>query len=152
MPTDKLVTAETEIAAPAGVIFEFIADPARQPSWDGNDNLESADPGQRIYQLGESFVTLITSGDARENHIVEFEEGRRIAWCPGPVGGAPFGQLWRWELEPIDADHTLVRHSYDWSGLPPSEEARRQRAARTRPENLQASLTRLKALSETSSE
>ena len=31
--TERVVTAVREIAAPAATIFEFIADPARQPAW-----------------------------------------------------------------------------------------------------------------------
>jgi len=35
----RVVSASREIAAGPGRIFELIADPARQPRWDGNDNL-----------------------------------------------------------------------------------------------------------------
>lgn len=34
-----VVTCSREVAASAETIFELIADPARQPEWDGNDNL-----------------------------------------------------------------------------------------------------------------
>lgn len=148
MPHDKLVTTEVTIDAPAAAIFELIADPSQQPLWDGNDNLVSADPGQRVHASGEVFVMHINGSEVRENHVVEFEENRLIAWRPAAPSRAPFGQLWRWELTPIDAGHTLVRHSYDWSGLPASEKGRRARAARTTPENLEASLMRLKELAE----
>lgn len=36
---ERIVTAIRQIAAGADRIFELIADPARQPTWDGNDNL-----------------------------------------------------------------------------------------------------------------
>ena len=35
----RVVSASREIAAGPERIFELIADPARQPGWDGNDNL-----------------------------------------------------------------------------------------------------------------
>lgn len=41
-------------------------------------------------------------GNVRENNVVEFDEGRRIAWKPAELGQEPPGHLWRWELEPID--------------------------------------------------
>ena len=41
---DRVVSASRRIAAPAAAIFELIADPARQPEWDGNDNLAQAAP------------------------------------------------------------------------------------------------------------
>ena len=65
-------------------------------------------------------------GGTRENHVVEFEEGRRIAWKPAYPGEELLGHLWRWELEPgAEPGVTLVRHSYDWSGLPDTAEPKR---------------------------
>ena len=85
-PALKVVSVEVEIAAPAAEIFELIADPVRQPEWDGNDNLGTAASGQRPTSVGGSFITTLTKGVDRENHIVEFEEGRLIAWKPSEVG------------------------------------------------------------------
>ena len=72
----KVASATLEIAAPADRIFELIADPAEQPSWDGNDNLAEAATGQRVRGVGDVFLTTISQGGVRENHVVEFEEGR----------------------------------------------------------------------------
>ena len=96
-----MVSASREIAAGPGRIFELIADPAQQPRWDGNDNLADAPAGQRVRRAGEVFtMTLTHDGAIRENHVVEFEEGRRIAWRPAESGKRPApGHLWRWELE-----------------------------------------------------
>ena len=95
-----MVSASREIAAGPGRIFELIADPAQQPRWDGNDNLAGAPAGQRVRHTGEVFtMTLTHDGAIRENHVVEFEEGRRIAWRPAEPGKRPPGHLWRWELE-----------------------------------------------------
>lgn len=108
----QIVTAAREIAAPAARIFELIADPSRQPRWDGNENLSQASSGQRVHAVGDVFVMTLTSGNVRENQVVEFEEGRRIAWRPSEVGKPAPGHLWRWELEPIDAQRTRVTHTY----------------------------------------
>src|SRR5215813_8579310 len=113
--TPQVVSATREIAAGAGPIFELIADPAAQPRWDGNDNLASAPAGQRVRQAGDVFTMTLTRGEIRENHVVEFEEGRRIAWTPAEPGKVPPGHLWRWELEPVDASRTRVTHTYDWT-------------------------------------
>lgn len=137
----RTATASREIAAPAGAIFELIADPAQQPRWDGNDNLAQAEPGQRVRAVGDVFVMTNTSGKVRENHVVEFEEGRRIAWRPAEPGSEPPGHLWRWELEPVDDSHTRVTHTYDWTRL--TDEKRMPRARATTAEKLQASLDRL---------
>ena len=102
----RVVSASREIAAPAGRIFELIADPAQQPRWDGNDNLAGAPAGQRVRRVGAVFTMTTTKGAIRENHVVEFEEGHRIAWLPAEMGKRPPGHLWRWELEPAGASRT----------------------------------------------
>lgn len=128
-------------------IFGLIADPAVQPRWDGNGNLAEAAVGQRIRNVGEVFtMTLTGDGAVRENHVVEFDEGRRIAWRPAEPGKPPPGHLWRWELEPIDASRTRVTHVYDWSEL--TDEQRFARARATTEDKLRASLDRLAALAE----
>jgi hypothetical protein len=91
-------------------------------------------------------MTLTGDGAVRENHVVEFDEGRRIAWRPAEPGQPPPGHLWRWELEPIDSSRTRVTHIYDWSQL--TDEKRLGRARATTREKLQASLDRLAAAAE----
>lgn len=142
----RVVSAGREIAAGAADIFELIADPEQQPRWDGNDNLDAAPAGQRIRGTGDVFTMKTTKGRIRENHVVEFEEGRRVAWTPAEPGQAPPGHLWRWELEPVDAAHTRVTHTYDWSRL--TDEQRLPRARATTADNLRASIDRLAALVE----
>ncbi|MFL0238919.1 SRPBCC family protein [Mycobacterium sp. SMC-21] len=142
----RVVSASRDIAAPAARIFELIADPAQQPRWDGNDNLAEAAAGQRVRAVGDVFVMGLTVGAVRENHVVEFDEGRRIAWKPSEPGLPQPGHLWRWELEPIDDGHTRVTHTYDWTAL--TDEKRLNRARQTSADWLQASLARLAALAE----
>ncbi len=142
----QVVSAGREIAAPAAEIFELIADPAQQPSWDGNDNLSEAPSGQRVHAVGDVFVMTLTSGKVRENHVVEFVEGHRIAWRPSEPGQPSPGHLWRWVLEPIDSSRTLVTHTYDWTQL--RDESRLPRARATTADKLQASLDRLASLAE----
>jgi len=144
--TPRVVSASREIAAEPGPIFELIADPAAQPRWDGNDNLAAAPAGQRVRRAGDVFTMTLTRGAIRENHVVEFEEGRRIAWRPAEPGQRPPGHLWRWELEPAGASRTRVTCTYDWTQL--ADEKRLPRARATTAERLQASLDRLAALAE----
>jgi uncharacterized protein YndB with AHSA1/START domain len=142
----RVVSASTEIAAEAGQIFELIADPAQQPRWDGNDNLAAAPAGQRVRHAGDMFTMTLTGGAIRENHVVEFDEGRRIAWTPAEPGRRPPGHLWRWELESVGSSRTRVTCTYDWTRL--TDEKRLPRAKATTAERLRASLGRLTALVE----
>ena len=142
----KIVSASRTVAASASAVFELIANPVKQPEWDGNDNLVEAPDSQRITAAGQTFDMHTTMGNVRRNHVVEFEEGRRIAWQPSEVEGAPFGHLWRWELEPLAEGQTRVTHTYDWSQL--TDEKRFARARWTTSERLMASVDRLAAQAE----
>ena len=144
----RVISVSREVAAPAGRIFELIADPAAQPRWDGNDNLAVAPAGQRVRRAGDVFTMTLTGGDVRENHVVELAEGRRITWCPSEVGRPPPGHRWCWELAALGDDRTLVTCTYDWTRLAATETKRLARARSTTPGQLRASLDRLAALAE----
>jgi uncharacterized protein YndB with AHSA1/START domain len=137
----RVVSASLVVEAPADSIWELVVEPTHQPSWDGNENLASAEPGQRVRAVGDMFRTTLTGGAVRENHVVEFEEARLIAWRPAEPGARPPGHLWRWELEPREDGSTLVTHTYDWTRL--TDEGRFARARATGPDNLMSSLERL---------
>lgn len=108
----RVVRATREIDAEPGRVFELIADPAQQPRWNGNDNLSEAASGQRVHAVGDMFVMSLTNGKVRENHVVEFQEGRRIAWKPAEPGREPPGHCWvgaRTDRTVADAGHPRVR-------------------------------------------
>jgi hypothetical protein len=49
------------------------------------------------------------------NEVIEFEEGRRIAWQPRPAArlARSFGgRIWRYELDPVERG-TRVRETWD---------------------------------------
>ena len=145
-PVERVVSATRVMAASAARIFELIADPSRQPSWDGNDNLASSPAGQRVRQVGDVFTTTLTTGAVRENHVVEFIEGNKIAWQPAERGKQPPGHLWRWELNPVNPELTSVTHTYDWTAL--TDTTRLARARATTADMLRASLDRLALLAQ----
>ncbi|MGH3167095.1 MAG: SRPBCC family protein [Trebonia sp.] len=142
----RVVNGSREIGAAPERVFELIADPARQPQWDGNDNLATAAAGQRVRGAGYVFLMTLTNGGIRENHVVEFDEGRLIAWTPAEPGRRPPGHLWRWELEPAGGSRTRATCTYDWTRL--TDEKRLPRARSTTEERLLASLNRLATLAE----
>ncbi len=143
---ERVVSATRVITANAARIFELIADPALQPSWDGNNNLASSAPGQRVQRVGDVFKTTLTSGAVRENHVVEFIEGSKIAWRPAEPKRQPPGHLWRWELSPINATLTSVTHTYDWTAL--TDSTRLAKARSTTPDMLRESMDRLAMLAQ----
>ena len=114
------VSTERIIRAPAAAIFDVIADPARHADFDGSGsvrNLRFATPTR--LSKGAVFVMDMRRSlpYGMANTVVEFQEGRAIAWAPRFANGrAPrfFGRVWRYELEPVDGG-TLVRETWDVS-------------------------------------
>jgi hypothetical protein len=143
---EGIVSATRAISASAERIFELIAEPSSQPSWDGNNNLASSAPGQRVRQVGDVFKTTLTNGGVRENHVVEFIEATKIAWRPAEPGKPPPGHLWRWELSEINSTLTSVTHTYDFTAL--TDAKRLEKARSTTPEMLRESMDNLAMLAQ----
>jgi len=113
-------SVERVIAAPPEVIFGIIADPSRHHEFDGSGTVRDAKDVPTRLELGATFGMSMHMGFGYStvNTIVEFEEGRRIAWqttpTMGPMGKLIGGGVWGYELEPVDGG-TRVRESWDIS-------------------------------------
>jgi hypothetical protein len=62
------------------------------------------------------------------NHVVEYEQDRRIGWEPEPGRGYPregrsWGQQWSYQLTPDGPDATVVTEIYDCSRAPEGQRA-----------------------------
>jgi uncharacterized protein YndB with AHSA1/START domain len=92
-------------------IFDVLADPAMHPVIDGSGTVREAregNPGR--LEAGATFGMQMRMGAAYKiaNTVVEFDEGRRIAWRHF------HGHRWRYELDDVDGG-TKVTESFDWS-------------------------------------
>ena len=104
------VAVSRTIAADAQALFDVVADPTLHHVIDGSGSVRGVRGGSRKLQLGDKFSAsmrivvpyLIT------NKVVEYAEGRRIAWAH--IGG----WRWRYEFEPVDGG-TEVTETFDWS-------------------------------------
>ena len=107
----RAVSVERVIPAPPERLFAILADPAQHPRIDGSGTVRAAAEGSGRLQKGARF-TMVMRGLGvtyrMENTVVEFEEGRRIAWRN--VGG----QRWRYEMVPVPGG-TRVRETFDYS-------------------------------------
>ncbi len=118
-PSD-VVSVERVIAAPADRIFELLADPGRHHDIDGSGSVRDAKSDAGRLQMGSKFGMRmhLAIGYSTTNTVVEFDDGKRIAWKTGPEGiqGRFFGgRIWRYELDPAADGGTLVRESWDIS-------------------------------------
>lgn len=118
--TGTSVSVDRVIKAPAGSIFDVVADVSRHPEIDGSGALvkpKGAVP-QRL-SMGSTFGMSMKLGVpyAMSNTVIEFEPDRRIAWqtvLAGPLGRIIGGRIWRYGLEDVDGG-TKVTETWDIS-------------------------------------
>lgn len=115
-----VVTVERVIAAPPEAIFSYLADASKHPEIDGSGAVKGCKAGaaQKL-TLGSRFGMSMRMGlpYSMMNEVVEYEDGRRIAWqtrAPGFMGRLMGGRIWRYELEPTESG-TRVRETWDLS-------------------------------------
>jgi uncharacterized protein YndB with AHSA1/START domain len=112
------VSVERVVPAPPEEVFALLADPGRHREIDGSGTLRDTVDGPARLHRGARFGMRMHLGGpyAMTNTVVEFEEGRRIAWQPRPTNAVAAlligGRIWRYELEPVDGG-TRVRETWD---------------------------------------
>jgi len=107
----RIVSRSTIVPAPAQMIFDLLADPRRHSEIDGSGSVQSAqiNAPERL-SLNATFGMQMKIGLSYKitNTVVEFEEGKTIAWRH--FGG----HIWRYILEPVDGG-TKVTEQFDWN-------------------------------------
>jgi hypothetical protein len=107
----RIVSRSTIVPAPAQMIFDLLADPRRHSEIDGSGSVQSAqiNAPERL-SLDATFGMQMKIGLSYKitNTVVEFEEGKTIAWRH--FGG----HIWRYILEPVDGG-TKVTEQFDWN-------------------------------------
>jgi len=132
------VAVSRRICAPARDIFQVLANPVRHPELDGSGSLRGAVSPTMISGVGDVFVMKMYYphlGDYEmNNHVVEYEQDRRIGWEPEAGRGHPaaapdssdsarWGHRWSYQLTPDGPDATVVTEIYDCSQAPEEERA-----------------------------
>lgn len=109
----RTVTASIDVAAAPEEVFALLTDPRRHAELEGSGSVQGVVSGPERLTLGAKFgmSMKIGAGYRVVNTVVEYEEGRRIAWCH-------FAKArWRYQLTPTAAGTTVVE-TFDWSGSP----------------------------------
>lgn len=101
--------ARIQVDAPAQAVFDVLADPSQHAAFDGSGTVRAQVSGPDRLALGAHFgMSMRIKVPYRvDNTVVEFEEGRRIAWRHLNR------HRWRYELEPIDEGSTRVTETFD---------------------------------------
>jgi RNA polymerase sigma-70 factor, ECF subfamily len=156
------VAVSRRICAPAHEIFQILANPARHRELDGSGSLRGAVSTTMISGVGDVFVMKMYFdhlGDYEmNNHVVEFEQDRRIGWEPEAGRGHPaaasdssepsrWGHRWSYRLTPDGPDATVVTEIYD-CGRVPDEGRAMMDNGRVWAESMAKTLERLDALSD----
>jgi hypothetical protein len=112
------VTESRDINAAAIRIFSILSNPALHHEVDGTGMLRAAVDDRVISKVGDLFYITMVHWDrgnyVMENHVVEFEQDRRIAWEPllHSIEMSEYQsdvrvsahQKWGWQLEPLSED------------------------------------------------
>lgn len=104
------VSRSVVVSAPPAKVFDLLANPDKHLEIDGSGAVKARLRGPERLSAGAKFGMRMRLGVPYvvTNKVVEFEEGRRIAW-------RHFARhTWRYELEPVP-EGTRVTETFDWS-------------------------------------
>lgn len=106
----RSVSRSVVVPVPPDEVFELLADPRKHAELDGSGTVKSALKAPPRLSKGATFGMRMRFGVPYviSNEVVEFEDGRRIAWRH--IGH----HVWRYELEPVDGG-TRVTETFDWA-------------------------------------
>jgi uncharacterized protein YndB with AHSA1/START domain len=125
------VSVSRRIEVPAARVFAVLADPTRHPDIDGSGMLVEAVGTAPVRAVGDTFGMRMHNDNMGDyeilNHVVEYEQDRRIGWEPvlaragrpedEPEVGERSGHRWAYELT-ADGQATVVTEIYDCSAAP----------------------------------
>ena len=140
MPPLQIVHSSRIIPAAAGDIFELLAQPSQHSLIDGSGTVQGTQPRTPArLSSGAKFGMQMRWGLPYKilNEVVEFEEGRRIAWRHFA------GHVWRYQLEPVDARTTRVTEQFDPTHARSPHVLRLMRASQRNQRSITQTLQRL---------
>lgn len=110
-------SATRQIDAPAAVIFDILSNPERHAETDDSGMVVSADQAERLKAVGDTFTMNMTKEDGdyqTVNEVFAIQPDRIIGWknVENTTAQVKVGAKWLYELEPIDADNTTVKLTY----------------------------------------
>lgn len=110
-------SATRQIDAPAAAIFDILSNPERHAETDDSGMVVSADQAERLKAVGDTFTMNMTKEDGdyqTVNEVFAIQPDRIIGWknVENTTAQVKVGAKWLYELEPIDANNTTVKLTY----------------------------------------
>ena len=134
------------INAPAGEIFDLLANPRAHQLFDGSGTIQNTISGPERLFKGATFsmAMRIKLPYRVKNTVVAFEEDRKISWCH------LMKWTWSYELETLENGSTQVTESFDASQVAfyATWWLKKTGAMAHNPKWMAKSLVRLKAICE----
>ncbi len=116
MADQLTASASAHVDAPADEVFAFVCRPANHAEISGDGSVKGERHGPDVLTSeGDTFgmsMKMFGLPYRITNTVVEFEPGRKIAWCH------PGKHRWRWEVEPDAAGGCTVTETFDLSPSP----------------------------------
>ncbi len=110
--TSRKVSESVEVGASAATVFDLLADVRQHAAFDGSATVKGTiDAPPRLFKGAKFRMSMRLIVPYRTtNEVVEFEEGRLIAW-------RHFGHhIWRYELEDLGDSRCRVTETFDFEG------------------------------------
>jgi hypothetical protein len=111
----RKVSRAAEVHAPAGELFDIVADPHRHAELDGSGTVMGIVGGPRRLDQGARFSVKMKQYGVPyriTSRVTDFDDGHVVEWRH------PLGHRWRWELAPSSADPARVTETFDYSQAP----------------------------------
>jgi hypothetical protein len=120
------VTVIGLITAPCEALFEIVSDPTRHPQIAGSGEVMEVEwitpPPVRVGSGFRSRQCIGWYQYPTRSYVQVYDPPYRFIWLSGPgFKKPPFGQLWGFDLQPLDARATLVSHLMRWPLMPVPE-------------------------------
>ena len=110
-------SATRQIDASAAAIFDILSNPQRHAETDDSGMVVSADQGERLKEVGDTFTMNMTKEDGEYqtvNEVFALQPDRIIGWknVENITAEVKVGAKWLYELEPVDSENTNVTLTY----------------------------------------
>ena len=126
MPGVNRVSASQIVEAKPAEIYRIVTDPSMHVKIDGSGMLQATPNAKRLVAVGDTFemdMDRTPLGDVPLgrykvlNTVTKIVPDAAIEWNVRAIGRDPSGNVYGWEITPVDEISTKVTNYSDWSAV-----------------------------------